>query len=60
MKAKREFRCFTLPPQALTSAGFKGISQPSRQIYFATKAPLVNKNSKDIIPRTYKLVKAKN
>lgn len=53
MKAKREFGCFTLPPQALTRAGFKGISQPSKQIYFALKAPLANKNSKDIIPRTY-------
>lgn len=45
MKAEREFRRFTLPPQALTRAGFKGISQPSKQIYFAQKAPLVNKNS---------------
>jgi hypothetical protein len=51
MRAKREFRCFTLPPQALTRAGLKGISQPSKQIYFAPKAPPVNKNSKARVPR---------
>jgi hypothetical protein len=56
MKAKREFICFTLPPQALTRAGFKGISQLHKQSLISTPGEL---NLKNIITLFIELSKVK-
>ena len=38
-QVKEPWICFTLPPQVLTRAGFKGVSQPLLQVFVINDTP---------------------